>query len=93
MIEPGYYVEVVPRSSISKSGYMISNSIGIIDQSYRGNIMVSLTKIAPEAPDIVLPFKCCQLIFKKQIYADIIEVNDSFDITDRNEGGYGSTSK
>lgn len=93
MIEPGYYVEVVPRSSISKSGYIVSNSIGIIDQSYRGNIMVSLTKIAPDAPDIVLPFKCCQLIFKKQIYADIIEVNDSFDITDRNEGGYGSTSK
>jgi deoxyuridine 5'-triphosphate nucleotidohydrolase len=90
--EEGYYSEIVPRSSISKSGYMLSNSVGIIDQSYRGNIMVSLTKIDSESPDIELPFKCCQLIIRKQYYANMIEVGYSFDETDRNEGGYGSTS-
>ena len=26
----GYYIEIVPRSSISKTGYMLANSIGII---------------------------------------------------------------
>jgi len=92
LIQDGYYIEIVPRSSISKSGYMLSNSIGIIDQSYRGNIMVSLTKIDSESPDIQLPFKCCQLIIRKQYYANMIEVGYSFDETDRNEGGYGSTS-
>ena len=92
-IQPGYYIEVVPRSSISKSGYILSNSIGIIDQSYRGNIMVSLTKIDSDSNDLVLPFKCCQLIIRKQYYANIREVIDVFEETDRNEGGYGSTSK
>lgn len=92
-IQPGYYIEVLPRSSISKSGYILSNSVGIIDQSYRGNIMVSLTKIDSESKDLVLPFKCCQLIIRKQYYADIREVVDVFEETDRNEGGYGSTSK
>jgi deoxyuridine 5'-triphosphate nucleotidohydrolase len=92
LIQDGYYIEIVPRSSISKSGYMLSNSVGIIDQSYRGNIMVSLTKIDTDSPDIELPFKCCQLIIRKQYYVNMIEVGYSFDETDRNEGGYGSTS-
>jgi hypothetical protein len=33
----GYYTEIVPRSSISKFGYILSNNIGIIDNNYRGN--------------------------------------------------------
>lgn len=91
-IKQGYYVEIVPRSSISKSGYILANSIGIIDQSYRGNLMVALTKIDDTADDLVLPFKCCQLIFRKQLFVNMIEVIDSFEETNRNEGGYGSTS-
>lgn len=51
-VKYGYYAEVVPRSSLSKSGYMLANSIGIIDNSYRNNIFVALTKINPDAPDI-----------------------------------------
>ena len=39
-IEPpeGFYFEVVPRSSFSKYPFMLSNSIGIIDQHYRGEL-------------------------------------------------------
>ena len=89
----GYYVEVVPRSSLSKSGYMLANSVGIIDNSYTGNIFIALTKIDTEAPDIVLPFKCCQLIFRKQIYANMYVVNEDFEKTSRGDGGFGSTDK
>lgn len=92
-VEFGYYAEIVPRSSISKSGYMLSNNIGIIDNSYRGNLMIALTKVASEAAEIEFPFKCCQLIFKKQVYVAMKEVsNDSFETTKRNEGGFGSTN-
>lgn len=90
-VKYGYYVEIVPRSSLSKSGYMLANSIGIIDNSYRNNIYIALTKTDPEAPDIKLPFKCCQIIFRKQIHFDITEVVEDFDETERNEGGFGST--
>ncbi len=92
-IDEGYYTEIVPRSSISKSGYILANSIGIIDNNYRGNLMVALTKICDEAPEIELPFKCCQLIIRKQISGNLIEVvDDNLTSTSRNEGGFGSTS-
>jgi deoxyuridine 5'-triphosphate nucleotidohydrolase len=93
-IEEGYYTEIVPRSSISKSGYMLANSIGIIDNNYRGNLMIALTKICDYASEIELPFKCCQLLIRKQISANLIEVkSDDLTETERNEGGFGSTSK
>lgn len=52
-IEPSaqFYVCLVPRSSISKTGYMISNSMGIIDQLYQGEILVSLTRIDDKDPN------------------------------------------
>ena len=90
----GYYTEIVPRSSLSKSGYILSNSVGIIEQSYNGNLFVSLTKIDKKTPDIELPFRCCQLIFKPQIYMNIEEVAEKLnDNTTRNGGGFGSTNK
>jgi len=92
-VDDGYYTEIVPRSSISKFGYILSNSVGIIDNHYRGNLMIALTKIADDAPEIVFPFKCCQLILRKQISANLYEItDDTLTTTLRNEGGFGSTS-
>lgn len=91
-IPNGYYVEIVPRSSLSKSGYMLANSIGIIDQSYRGNLFIALTKINKNSSDIELPFRCCQMIVRKQEYSILEEYNDNFEETNRNEGGFGSTN-
>lgn len=51
----GYYSEIVPRSSLSKSGYMLANSIGIIELSYLGNLYIALTKIDKDSPDLELP--------------------------------------
>jgi len=41
-VEPptGHYFEVYPRSSISELPFMLANSVGIIDESYRGEILV-----------------------------------------------------
>ena len=92
-IDEGYYTEIVPRSSISKFGYILANNIGIIDNHYRGNLMIALTKIADDAPDIVFPFKCCQLIVRKQIFSDLYEItDDNLSSTIRNDGGFGSTT-
>lgn len=86
----GYYVEIVPRSSISKSGYMLANSIGIIDCSYKGELFVALTKVCDDTPEISFPFKCCQLIMKKQIFPDMVETNE-LEVSKRAEGGFGSS--
>ena len=60
----GYYFDLVPRSSLSKTGYMLANSVGIIDQSYRGPIIAALIKIDPEAKELELPNKCVQIILR-----------------------------
>ena len=92
-VDEGYYTEIVPRSSISKFGYILANNIGIIDNHYRGNLMIALTKIADDAPEIEFPFKCCQLIVRKQIFSNLYEItDDDLSSTARNEGGFGSTS-
>jgi deoxyuridine 5'-triphosphate nucleotidohydrolase len=88
-----YYAEIAPRSSLSKSGYMLSNSIGIIDPGYKGNLYIALTKVSPEVPEISFPFRCGQLIFKRQVYVDLVEAEstESMESSTRGEGGYGST--
>jgi deoxyuridine 5'-triphosphate nucleotidohydrolase len=86
----GYYVEIVPRSSISKSGYILANSIGIIDCSYKGELLVALAKQNQDASDIAFPFRCCQLIMRKQIFPDMIEISE-IETTKRLEGGFGSS--
>lgn len=90
-LDTGYYGEVVPRSSLSKTGYMLANSIGIIDQNYRGNIYIALTKVDPNSPDIMLPNRCCQLIVRRQFYVEMQESCEDFDETTRGGGGFGST--
>jgi deoxyuridine 5'-triphosphate nucleotidohydrolase len=91
-VDYGYYIEIVPRSSLSKSGYILANSIGIIEKSYSGNLYVALTKIDKEMPDAELPFRCCQLIFKPQISLKIVEENNYLEDTTRNDGGFGSSN-
>jgi dUTP pyrophosphatase len=38
----GHYFEVYPRSSISPLPFMLANSVGVIDESYRGELIVAI---------------------------------------------------
>ena len=90
VIPQGMYAEIVPRSSLSKSGYTLANNIGIIDRSYTGNILVPLLKVNNDAPEIKLPFRCCQMIFRQQIHVQM-NIVANVEETSRGEGGFGST--
>lgn len=93
-VEPptGFYFDMVPRSSMIKSGYMLANSVGIIDQGYTGEIMVPLVKIDQSAPDIELPCKMVQLIPRR--WHGLYPVNsEQLNDSGRGEGGFGSTGK
>jgi dUTP pyrophosphatase len=92
-IPNGYYVEIVPRSSISRSGYMLANNVGIIDQGYRGNLYVALRKVNKDCEDLALPWKCCQIIVKKQVYSRLKLTTEAGAKTNRGDGGFGSTDK
>ena len=92
----GMYAEIVPRSSLCKSGYILSNSVGIIDRSYRGNLFVALTKVEEDKPDVQLPFCCVQLIFKKQCWTPLeLQQQQNAELalqTWRGDGGFGSST-
>lgn len=93
-LEPGYYAEIVPRSSLVKTGYMLANSVGIIDNSYTGELFVVLTNVN-SSPPLDLPFRGVQLIFRKQQDVELLECNkEEFDNinTERGSGGFGSTN-
>ncbi len=92
VIPHGYYAEIVPRSSLSKTGYMLANNVGIIDNGYRGRLYVPLIKIHQDMPDLTLPIACCQLLFRRQIYTTVKEIlPEESSTTGRGAGGFGST--
>lgn len=86
----GYYFDLVARSSISKTGWMLANNVGIIDITYSGSILVCLVKVVPDAKELELPIKLVQLIPRNLIMMVPEEVDD-LDNTSRGNGGFGST--
>mgnify|MGYP000979001773 CR=1 FL=1 len=101
----GYYTEIVPRSSIVKSGFILANSVGVIDPTYRGTLKIVLHKVVKDEEGqrsgngvqiacrpLTTPFTLCQLIIRKMERAAVIVV-DSLDETSRGDGGFGSTDK
>lgn len=86
----GFYGTLVGRSSISKSGYMLANNIGIIDNGYTGNICVALIKINKDAPDLTLPIKLVQLIPTRQYDFKLQEITELTETERGDKGGLGS---
>jgi len=101
---PGYYVEIVPRSSIGKTGFVLANSVGIIDPSYRGTLKIVLMDVGSTARllqnqrhhvqyigrPLTCPFTLTQLVLRKMIPAKI-EVVEELTDTIRGDGAFGST--
>ena len=88
---PNYYMDLVPRSSMSKTGHFLVNSVGIIDQSYRGEIMVALKKVSENVEDLKLPNKCVQIIPRMYHHMQTVECKELNESV-RGDGGFGSTS-
>ncbi len=48
---PGYYFELFPRSSISTLPLSLANSVGVIDESYTGEVLIAARVHHPEMGD------------------------------------------
>jgi deoxyuridine 5'-triphosphate nucleotidohydrolase len=86
----GWYFDLVPRSSIVKTGYIIANSVGVIDRTYKGPVLVPLIKVDASMPDLTLPCRLVQLIPRPIVHVQWLEVEE-LDETGRGDGGFGST--
>jgi len=95
-VPKGHWLMMAPRSSIYKTGLMMSNSMGVIDSGYRGEVMALFYRASEfgqiyEAGDriaqiIVMPDKVDEVKF-----VEVDELPESED--GRGEGGFGSTGK
>ena len=87
----GYFGAVVPRSSVGiKRNLTLPNNVGIIDNDYRGEIMIAFHNIGNQ-PEVIFPDeRIAQLVLLPYITCPIEEI-DELTETERGEGGIGST--
>lgn len=86
----GYHVEIYARSSLQKLGYMLGNSVGIIDPEYRGEVLIGLYKFR-EGADLELPCRGVQMILRKTEYGRLASSDNISIATSRGDLGFGST--
>ena len=82
---------IYPRSSISKRGLMLANSVGIIDCGYRGNLMAALYNTTDEPITLKPGDRLLQICLPTLSNYFVAHVVDSLDETERGEAGLGST--
>ncbi|MDP6500226.1 MAG: dUTP diphosphatase [Candidatus Marinimicrobia bacterium] len=83
---------VMPRSSIAKTPLRLSNSIGLIDGGYRGEIMAAVDNIKNEDYTVEPGQRLFQLVAMDGSPIHFELVDDLSDTT-RGSGGFGSTGK
>ena len=105
-IPKGFVGLVFPRSSIRKTGLQLSNSVGVIDSGYRGELQATFNKLfGGEGMYDEMKVKEIQpndfykvgdrvaqimIIPHPPIEFDVV---DELSDTERGEGGFGSTGK
>lgn len=89
-IPEGYFGLVVPRSSTGIKGLVISNTVGIIDSDYRGNIKLSMINTSSDWMFIDAFERVAQIILVPHLPINF-EYVESLDETERGTGGFGST--
>lgn len=90
-IPEGYVGLLFPRSSVCKTSLNLSNSVGVIDSGYRGEIMLKYRY--PEQGLVYdLGDRVGQLIIMPYPQIKLVEAEE-LSSTERGEGGYGSSGK
>jgi len=92
MTEPSPYY-MYARSSVSKRGIMLVNSVGIIDCGYRGNLMAAFFNTTDNPVQINKGDRITQVCMPGLNYDFTVELTDTLEETERGAGGIGSTGR
>lgn len=87
-----YSIDARPRSSIWKTGMILSNCEGTIDELYRGEICAVFYHIMPNMPRYKVGDKIIQIKLGLTRPMEFEEVDELAD-TERGDRGFGSTGK
>ncbi len=89
--DPSLAAMILPRSGLGhKHGIVLGNLVGLIDSDYQGELMVSCWNRGQTAFTIDVGERIAQLVLVPVVQADF-EVVSSFDVSQRGDGGFGST--
>lgn len=92
-IPDGYEVQVRPRSGLAIShGLTVVNAPGTIDSDYRGELRVLLVNLGSEPVTVERGDRVAQLVIAPVARAEFVE-HESLSLTERGEGGFGSTGR
>ncbi|NOZ19702.1 MAG: dUTP diphosphatase [Planctomycetes bacterium] len=92
-VDPGYEVQVRPRSGLAlKHGLTIVNSPGTIDSDYRGEVGIILGNMGHDAFVVERGMRIAQLVVQHVVRAQI-ELADELEDTARSDGGFGHTGR
>jgi dUTPase len=89
--EPVHYW-LAPRSSIFKTGFMMANSLGVIDKSYRGTLKAPVVKVS-DGPGFKAGERHFQILAPDMGYIAEVEIVAELPETKRGAGGFGSTGR
>ena len=91
--DPGHAALILPRSGLGhKHGIVLGNLVGLIDSDYQGQLMVSAWNRSDTAFTLQPMERLAQLVIVPVVQAQFKVVSE-FPISQRGEGGYGSTGK
>ena len=90
--EPSPYY-MYARSSVSKRGIMLANSVGIIDSGYRGTLMAAFFNTTDNPVTIGKGERIVQVCMPGLDYNFTVEIANSLEETERGAGGIGSTGR
>lgn len=81
------------RSGLAvKHGITLANTVGVIDQDYRGEIKAALINHGGEAYTVTPGERIAQMMFVRYAQANFIP-SDELSDTERGSGGFGHTGK
>lgn len=92
----GFYLDMVGRSSISKTDVQLANGFGVIDEQYRGELLLAVTVKGDVAlstfdPASLLTGKPLGQLILRPLIVSEVSVVDSLDATERGSGNFGHT--
>lgn len=92
-IPEGYVGLVFPRSSIRNYTLSLSNSVGVVDSGYRGEVQITFNRTQFDyTHQYQIGDKVAQIIILPYPQIALVEVTELSE-TERGIGGFGSTGK
>lgn len=85
-------IDLRPRSSIYKTGMVLSNSVGTVDDLYRGEVSAIFYHVFPDMPRYRVGDRIGQIKLGITLPLEFEEADELGD-TARGDGGYGSTGR